>query len=509
MTRSKKTQKKMSHARRRFLQSVGGAALSLPIANALMHARGVAQERDVPVRFLAVRSAHGTDRNRWIPRRPDGSEPGGSEVPLSELTFDYPYSLTGTIEDHPLKSKITVLDGLDRWANQAMGDGDSDGHFGAGAALTGGRTIREEEGRTTNASLDRWLFDQLAAGEGPHLINASCFSDGNGWKGMSFRDDGTSVQLTHSPRDVFSTVFRGFSPDPMMGPAPIDYSGAQRGVYDHVIGDLRRLHSELTGAERMRVGEHLAAMERLHAEISGDPPMPVGMCSTGEDDAPAQIDGYSAQNWEHVELRVRRHAGVIAQAFACGRSRVATLMHLDDYISPYFNVPMIRGAHPGLSGELHDPFTHRYWQNTNDDFVADVWSLAHRWQAQLFLMTLEELDSVIDPMDPSGTNTVLDNTIVYWVNEFGHGPHDRQGASVPAMVAGGGGGRFKTGQYLRLRNVDAGNIVNPDSQVPTGRLLTSIAQAMGHDIGYYGDPMIGADAASFPAFHGDLSEIYT
>ena len=77
------------------------------------------------------------------------------------------------------------------------------------------------------------------------------------------------------------------------------------------------------------------------------------------------------------------------------------------------------------------------------------------------------------------------------------------------MLAGGGGGRFKTGQYLRLRDIDADNPTNVPNPVPTGRLLTSIARAMGHDIGFFGDPMIGADAASFPAFHGDLSEIYT
>ena len=510
MIRSKKTKKKMSRTRRRFLQSVGASAFSLPIAGALMRSRGIAQERDVPVRFLAVRSAHGTDRNRWIPRRPDGSEPGGTDVSLDELTFDYQYSLAGTIEGHPLKSKITVLDGLDRWANKAMGDGDSDGHFGAGAALTGGRTDRSQEGRTTNASLDNVLFDVLPESEGPFIINASCFSGGNGWKGMSFRADGTSVQQARNPGEIFGTVFRGFMPDPMMGPPPVDYSGAQRGVYDHVINDLRRLHGELTGAERMRLGEHLEAMERLHAQISDGPvTMPRGMCSTTEADNPGAIEGYSAGNWEDVELCARRHASVIAQAFACGRSRVATLMHLDDFINPYFGVPAIQAEHPGLGGEFHDPFTHRYWNNQDDPFVASVWSLAQRWQTQLFLMTLEELDSVIDPMDPSGTHTILDNTIVYSVNEFGHGPHDDQGASVPALVAGGGGGRFKTGRYLRLRDINASNPRSVDNPVPTGRLLTSIARAMGHEIDYFGDPMIGADAASFPAFHGDLSEIYT
>lgn len=492
--------------RRRFVRSLGGAALTLPIAGALLRSRGVAQPRDVPVRFLAIRSAHGTDRNLWIPRRADGSEPGGTDVALSDLTFDYQRSLLAPLETSGFKSKITAIDGLDRWANNATGR-NAEGHFGAGAALTGGRTFREDEGRTSNASLDQWLYARLGAGEGAHLINASCFSNGLTWKGMSFREDGSGVSQTVAPSEVFGSVFRGFMPDPGMGPALPDRSGAQRGMFDHVIGDLSRLRGELTGAERARLEEHLAAMEALRAEILPSGSMPGGSCTTGEGDGPERISGYNPQSAADFERRARQHATVIAQAFACGLSRVATLMHADDYISPYFDVPAIRAAYPGLSGEFHDPYTHQYWMNRDDPHVAGVWSMAHRWQTELFIMALQALDNIIDPMDPSGTNTVLDNTIVYWVNEFGHGPHDDQGANVPAIIAGGGAGRMRMGRYLRVRDVDADDVRNPSRPVPTGRLLTSIAQAMGHDIGYYGDPGIGADPAAFPDFHGELTQI--
>ncbi len=495
-------------SRRRFIQRLGAAAATIPIAGSILHSRGVAQDSDVPVRFLAVRSSHGTDRNRWIPRRSDGSEPGGADVALDELNFDYRYSLAAPIDTHPLRSKITVLDGLDKWANNAVGR-NAEGHHGSGGALTGGLTFRNQEGRSSNASIDRWLFNQLGAGEGDHLINASVHATGHlPWKGMSYREDGNGVQLTLSPRQVFETVFRGFVPNPAAMPA-VDYSGAERGIFDHVLRELRTLDAQLVGSERERLGQHLAAMERLHAELMPGTAMPRAMCTTMESDAPGPIEGFSSNNWEKVEESVRLHAQVIAQSFACGLSRVATLMHMDDQAAPYFGLPSVQAAHRGVGGEFHDPYTHRYWGARDDARIAGVWSLAQRWQTELFLLTLEQLDATIDPMDPRGDRTVLDNTIVYWVNEFGHGPHDQQGASEPAMIAGGGNGQFKLGRYLRLRDIDAGNLPNPRNPVPNGRLLTSIANAMGHDIGFYGDPGIGRDPGNFPAFHGDLSEIWS
>jgi hypothetical protein len=107
-----------------------------------------------------------------------------------------------------------------------------------------------------------------------------------------------------------------------------------------------------------------------------------------------------------------------------------------------------------------------------------------------------------DPLDPSGQASVLDNTIVYWHNEFGHGPHDSQAEHIPAVIAGGAAGCLRMGRYLRLRAPDSG------THVPHNRLLTSFAHAMGFaDVEFYGDTGVGADPASFPTYHGELTEI--
>ena len=99
-----------------------------------------------------------------------------------------------------------------------------------------------------------------------------------------------------------------------------------------------------------------------------------------------------------------------------------------------------------------------------------------------------------DPLDPGG-GSILDNTLVWWHNEFGHGGHDNQETRHPSIIAGGGGRVLKLGRYLRLRDVASGE------RIPHNRLLTSICQALGlSDVNYFGD----RDLATRPLYQGPL-----
>ena len=499
----KHAMKKRVMKRRHFLRGLAGAALTLPIANSFKFARAVAQDTDVPVRFLAVRTGHGTDVPFWRPQMPGGGMPTATDMALSALNFDYDRSFLRPLQGHPLRDKVTVIEGIDHWANMANGVGHG-GHYGASTALCGARTTDDSVGRPSGQSLDQFLYDGLAPGEGPHLITASVSTSANNWKAMSYRPDGSTAAVTLSPADVFSTVFAGFAPVDMPE-APVDYSGAERSVLDHSLEEIRTLRAQLSGAERERLESHLAAMERIQAEIRGPEMMgPTLGCLT----TPANPGDYPGfrYNGDHTSVtgRTRLHAQVIAQAFACGRSRVGTLMLLDDHLNPYFTLPEVRAAYPDISGEFHDPITHQYWSPTSTDRIRRIFSMAQQYQTRLVLDVLTELDRVVDPMDPSG-RSVLDNTIVYWHNEFGHGPHSRQGANHPTLIAGGGGGRFRMGRYLRVREQGDDFTMPPGTAVPNNKILVSIARAMGHEIDFYGDAAMGRDRASFPEFFGDLS----
>ena len=486
---------KPTFRRRSFLSGGLAALAALPVASSILSSRAVAQQSDVPVRFLAIRSAHGTHRNLWIPRVPGGAEPG-TDVSLNDLTFDTNYSLLRPIQNHPLKNKISIVDGIDYWVHNTIGNEGFPGHFGAATGLTGSLTTRAGNGRPRNQSVDNFLYNRLQPGEGPHLIGACCMKvDTRPLNGMTFRPDGSAAGLEHNPGTLFNNVLGNGGGG---GGAP-DFAAAQRGLYDDVIEDIQRLESQLRGSELAKAQSHLAAMERLRDELGV---APVEQCSPN---GPQVVQGFNPRNPSHIEQRSRNHARVIAQAFACGRSRVASLRLSNQDTAPYWGVNSIQNSFPG-GGEYHDPVVHQMWLGNPSNRIQTLYSLGMQWQTQMVLNMLTELDDVSDPMDPSGTSSVLDNTIVYWYGEFGHGGHPQQGASVPVVIAGGGGGRLKTGRYLRVRNV-GGNIARPSGNVvvPHNRLLTTFCNAMGsNDVTYYGDDQLRNDQASFGRFHGDL-----
>jgi hypothetical protein len=484
--------------RRRFIRSLGIGAVSIPFVQALLHGRAAARTGSVPVRFLGVRTYHGTDRNLFIPRQPSGAEPSGADVALSELTFGYDNAFLSPLEDW--RDRITVLDGLDQWICWEVAP-QHHGHEEQSTGLTGASTGADGSISAGHPSLDFYLHGRLSA---PALLSAGAGGDGS-WKELSYDDNGNVRQSTFNPADLFREAF----PPDFTPPDPgdyVDYTQAERRVFEHAIANLDRLSLELTGEEKSKLDQHSEAMQRLIDNLSSGPP---AACSTSGGDVPESSDGNSYQD---LEIATRLHAEVIAQAFACDRARCATLRIGSDWVCPQSELPEIQalglaGAFGGDYGgewRFHENLVHDYWANFDHpsfDIMQRAYAVGQIWQTQRFVSVLEALDAMPDPLDPSG-GSILDNTIVYWHNEFGHGPHDSQAEHIPAVVAGGAGGCLKMGRYLRLREPGS------DTRVPHNRLLTSFAQAMGFpDVGYFGDTMVGADPASFAKYHGELTEI--
>lgn len=465
---------------RRKLLAAGSAALGATILGRGA-GRARAQVPAGPVRFLAVRTPHGVDRDFWIPRNMDGSAPLTVDEALSGLTFEYENSILNAMM--PWRDKITILDGLDTQVTKENTRANlyaNHGHNEQGTLLTGAQAPADREGNFDNhPSLDFYLHGLLGA---PVLPTASVSGAGT-WKCMSFDAAGIGREPETSPAALFQQAF----PADFMPPDPsepvIDYADGENRIIDVGQSQLAALEARLAGVEAEKLTAHREAMAALRKTPGSA--LSAGACTTSGADVPP-IDG-GLGDYTMVQPVARAHAAVIAQAFACGRASCATLRILDDYPNFYTEVPEVQASGAaalyGAEYRYHENLVHDYWgaQGTMLDTLRVGYCAGLRWAATHFAAVLEEFDSILDPMDPGG-GTMLDNTVIFWHSEFGHFGHDNQHMRHPAVIAGGGGRTLKLGRYLRLRDIEG------EARVPHNKLLVSIAHAMGRtEIDYFGD----------------------
>ena len=82
---------------------------------------------------------------------------------------------------------------------------------------------------------------------------------------------------------------------------------------------------------------------------------------------------------------------------------------------------------------------------------------------------------------PEGNGSVLDNTIVLWTSCMGD-PTAHSLRGIPMVLAGGAGGKFRMGRYVKYTVEDKAGVT------PHNQLLVSLAQAFGVNVNTFGDP---------------------
>jgi len=481
-------------SRRRFGLVSGAAAVGV-LASRFGARPAKAGPPQGPVRFLAVRTPHGVDRDFWIPRQSNGNEPATPDEALSGLSFEYENSILNAMM--PWRDQITVLDGLDTQCvkeNTRPNLYAYHGHNEQGTMLTGAQAPANREGNFDNhPSLDFWLHGQLGA---PVLLTASVEGAGT-WKCMSFDNAGIPRDAETSPSALFQQAFPADFEPPDPGDPVIDYAAGENRIVTHGQSALTKLEARLKGVEKDKITAHREAMKKL---IETGQPTPVGYCTTSGSDVP-QVGG-TVGDYSNVENVTRAHAAVIAQSFACGRSMTATLRILDDYPNYYTDVPEVQASGAaalyGADFRFHENLVHDYWGSGGSNAtLREGYCAGQRWAAGHFAAVLDELSKVVDPYDPAG-GSILDNTIVFWHNEFGHDGHDNQHTRHPAIIAGGGNRTLRLGRYLRLRNIDS------EERVPHNKLLTSICHAVGlKKVNFFGD----RDLEDRPEYQGPLEPL--
>jgi Protein of unknown function (DUF1552) len=261
-----------------------------------------------------------------------------------------------------------------------------------------------------------------------------------------------------SPYAAFDRIFAGVTPgatDPALAARRLRRETVL-GLVREELGDAR---SKVGAEDRAKLDQHLTSIQDIERRLTGA--LPVGSSGCAPPAVGAPLDVQAPENMPAIGAL---HMDMLAAAFACDLTRIATLQwtHAEsDHAFPWLGIE-----------QAHHAMSHA---GDGDAAAQESLSKINVWYAEQLAYLLGKLASY-----PEGDGTLLDNTVVLWCNEVGKGNnHDHR--NLPFLLAGSCGGHFSTGRFVDYSaSGGAGH--------PHNNLLVSLANALGTDDTTFGDP---------------------
>ncbi len=428
----------------------GTVAVGLPLLDAMMPRRGVAQQGTAPKRIVFWFTANGTRQDIWSP-------------PASMDLSGHPMHAAMA----PFSDKLLFLDGVDQSVTY---DSIGDGHqTGMACLLTNSEILPGTlfcEG-SCNAGMEQYVgwgggqsVDQYIASQIENDIVTKFRSLEMGvqvrsstiWSRMSYAGPDQPIPPREDPNQNFTDFFSDLDSDPF---ALQLLQQRRQSVLDAVMDDHAAFQARLGYEDRQTLDRHLQSIRDLERRLEVTSNFGQG-CSVPNPELPGgsyeQNDMYPATGKAQMDMLV--------MALACDMTRVASLQWSRSVSNVRFNwvTQTLGEGHHGLS----------HYDDNNSNAQADLLEI-NKWYSEQFAYFLGQLDAIQE-----GGNTLLDNTVVVWVNELGKGnSHTRR--DIPFVLAGSCGGYFNTGRHIDF-----------DGE-PHGKLLVSLTHAMDKPVNTFGE----------------------
>ncbi|MGB5697244.1 MAG: DUF1552 domain-containing protein [Polyangiales bacterium] len=427
----------------------GTVAIGLPMLDAMLPRKGAAQASGAPKRIVFWFTANGTRQDIWSP--PANMDLNGHPLHAAMA---------------PFSSKLIFLDGVDqRVAYDSIGDGHQTGMacLLTNAEILPGNLFCEGNcdpgaeqyvGWGGGQSIDQFIADEIAKDVVTKFKSLELgvqVKSSSVWSRMSYSAPDQPVPPREDPNQNFTDFFSDIESDPF---ALGLIQRRRKSVLDAVMEDHAEFQSRLGYDDRQKLDKHLQSIRDLESRLQ------VGTsfgeaCTTPD----VSLPGGSFEQNDMYPATGKAQMDMLVMALACDLTRVASLQWSRSVSGVRFNwVPQILGeGHHGLS----------HYDDGNQDALADLREI-NKWYSEQFAYLLGLMDGIEE-----GDNTLLDNTVVVWVNELGKGnSHTRN--DIPFILAGGCQGYFRTGQHI-----DFGG-------QPHGKLLVSLTHAMGQPVDTFG-----------------------
>lgn len=428
----------------------GTVAVGLPWLEAMDPKPARAQEK-APKRVLFWFTANGTRQDIWSP-------PGNMDLSGHPLHA----SLA------PYASKLMFLDGVDQQiANESIGDGHQTGMacLLTNEAILPGTLFCEGECAEGNQkyvgwgggiSVDQHIANEIAKSTTTKFKSLELGVQVKGasvWSRMCYAGPDSPIPPREDPGQNFNDFFSDLNADPFA----VDVLRRKRqSVLDAVMSDYKSFSGKLGKEDKMRLDKHLEAIRQVEERLDSTGVFGAE-CAVPTIDQPGE--GY--QQNDNYPITGRAQMDMLAMAMACDLTRVGSLQ----WSTSVSNVQM-NWLDLELGGGHHD-LSH---YGDEDQASQNDLEKINRWYSEQFAYFLGKLDEIEE-----GDSTLLDNSVVVWVNELGKGnSHTRN--DIPFLLAGGCQGYFDTGRHLEF-----------DGE-PHGKLLVSLCDAMGFPTDTFGVP---------------------
>jgi len=390
-----------------------------------------------PKRFAVLFMGNGVNENHW------SSEGSGTEMKLSK-----------TLEPlEPLKGKINVIHGL--FNKRSTGQGIHPAQTGSllsGAVIQKGAIIR------AGMTVDQVVANKIGQDTAQSSIVLACEQPMTGYHETNFSMAYSSHISWQSPDSpVPNEVYPSLAFDNLF-----ENRGSLRNmsILDRVREDAAALEMKVSSNDKAKLDEYLTSVREVEKHVermrkgkdAADDLAKTKNRPVFSMDRPA--NGLPEDLRDHARLM----CDIIAMAFQTDKTRVASLLLCRDLSALYYPFLEVRDGHHSAS---HD--------NTSDGYERI---------SRFHLSQLAYLATKLNSM-PEGNGTVLDNSLLMWINNMWIGrKHDN--TRLPLVLAGGLGGTLQTGRTLDYTK-------EPDENRKICSLYLSILDRMDIKLDSFGD----------------------
>lgn len=301
---------------------------------------------------------------------------------------------------------------------------------------------------SSGQSIDQLLADRLQQDPDTRTKHSSIVAGvetGNfAWKQV-FSSPGQPVFPEVNAGNLHARVFDGVMPGGgtnTPNPSLVRRLAEKQSVIDSARAELQAVLKKVGADDKQKIQAHLDALRELEARLTFDPRPVSASCAI-----PA-VKANSGTNEERYRKNGENMMDVIANAFACDLTRVATLQWGNGASNQQFPSKGVNLSHHSIT---HDNYDGNYQNRAK----------VSEWYAERLKYFLEALDAI-----PEGEGSLLDNTLLVWTSEHSDfGQHGRR--NIPFVLAGNMAKAFATGRKLKFGGRGHNDV------------YVSIAQAMG------------------------------